>query len=88
MNQIYIILIIGKINYLKGSEIEVKEIAKTLKNSGWETTISDGKNASEYQFKQELNVKSPGIIHISTHGFAFPEKETKEENLSVPNLAY
>ncbi len=70
----------GKINYLKGSEIEVKEIAKTLKNSGWETTISDGKNASEYQFKQELNVKSPGIIHISTHGFAFPEKETKEEN--------
>ncbi len=70
----------GKINYLKGSEIEVKEIAKTLKNSGWETTISDGKNAGEYQFKSELKEKSPGIIHISTHGFAFPEKETKEEN--------
>ena len=70
----------GKINYLKGSEIEVKEIAKTLKNSGWETTISDGKNASEYQFKKELNVKSPGIIHISTHGFAFPEKETRDKN--------
>jgi CHAT domain-containing protein len=68
----------GKINYLKGSEIEVKEIANTLKNSGWETTISDGKSASEYQFKQELNVKSPGVIHISTHGFAFPEKETKD----------
>ena len=70
----------GKINYLKGSEIEVKEIAKTLKNSGWETTISDGKNASEHQFKQVLNVKSPGIIHISTHGFAFPEKETRDKN--------
>jgi CHAT domain-containing protein len=70
----------GKINYLKGSEIEVKEIAKTLKKSGWETTISDGKNAGEYQFKQEMNLKSPGIIHIATHGFAFPEKETKEEN--------
>jgi tetratricopeptide (TPR) repeat protein/CHAT domain-containing protein len=68
----------GKINYLKGSEIEVKEIANTLKNSGWETTISDGKSASEYQFKQELNVKSPGVIHISTHGFAFPEKEIKD----------
>ncbi len=70
----------GKINYLKGSEIEVKEIAKTLKKSGWETTISDGKNAGEYQLKQEMNLKSPGIIHIATHGFAFPEKETKEEN--------
>ena len=70
----------GKINYLKGSEIEVKEIEKVLKKSGWETTISDGKNASEYKFKQELNVKSPGIIHISTHGFAFPEKESKLEN--------
>jgi tetratricopeptide (TPR) repeat protein len=70
----------GKISYLKGSEIEVKEIAKTLKNSGWETTISDGKNAGEYQFKSELNVKSPGIIHISTHGFAFPDRENKETN--------
>lgn len=70
----------GKISYLKGSEIEVKEIAKTLKKSGWETTISDGKNAGEYQFKEELKEKSPGIIHIATHGFAFPEKETKEEN--------
>lgn len=70
----------GKISYLKGSEIEVKEIAKTLKNSGWVTTISDGKNAGEYQFKQELKEKSPGIIHIATHGFAFPEKVTKEEN--------
>jgi CHAT domain-containing protein/Tfp pilus assembly protein PilF len=75
----------GKLDYLKGSEIEVKEIAKTLKNSGWETTISDGKNAGEYQFKSELNVKGPGIIHISTHGFAFPEKEIKEEkNFQVP----
>lgn len=70
----------GKISYLKGSEIEVKEIAKTLKNSGWATTISDGKNAGEYQFKEELKEKSPGIIHIATHGFAFPEKVTKEEN--------
>jgi CHAT domain-containing protein len=70
----------GKINYLKGSEIEVKEIAKTLKSSNWETTISDGKSASEYQLKKEFEEKSPGIIHISTHGFAFPEKETKEKN--------
>ena len=70
----------GKISYLKGSEIEVKEIAKTLENSGWVTTISDGKNAGEYQFKQELKGNSPGIIHIATHGFAFPEIVTNEEN--------
>lgn len=77
----------GKINYLKGSEIEVKEIAKTLKKLGWETTISDGNNASEYEFKQQLNVKSPGIIHISTHGFAFPEKETKEYGIQMKESA-
>jgi CHAT domain-containing protein len=70
----------GKINYLKGSEIEVKEIVNTLKSSNWETTVLDGKSASEYQLKKELEEKSPGIIHISTHGFAFPEKETKERN--------
>ena len=70
----------GKISYLKGSEIEVKEINNTLKNKGWLTTISSGKNANEHLFKKELNLKSPGIIHISTHGFAFPEKVIKEEN--------
>jgi CHAT domain-containing protein len=69
----------GKISYLKGSEIEVKEINNTLKNKGWLTTISSGKNANEHLFKKELNLKSPGIIHISTHGFAFPEKVIKEE---------
>lgn len=69
----------GKINYLIGSEIEVTEIGKVLKSSGWKTTVSYGKNAGEYQFKQALNVNSPGVIHISTHGFAFPEKESKLE---------
>lgn len=70
----------GKINYLKGSEVEVKQVAKILKNSGWTTSTLSGRNAGEYQFKQELNLKTPGIIHISTHGFAFPEKEIKEES--------
>lgn len=70
----------GKISYLKDSEIEVKEINNTLKNKGWLTTISSGKNANEHLFKKELNLKSPGIVHISTHGFAFPEKVIKEEN--------
>ena len=69
----------GKINYLKGSEIEVNEVSKLLQDSGWSTTTLSGRNAGEYQFKDELNLKSPGILHIATHGFAFPEKEIKEE---------
>lgn len=69
----------GKLGYLKGSEIEVKQITKVLQDAGWLTTTISGRNASEYQFKDELNLKSPGIIHIATHGFAFPEKEIKEE---------
>jgi len=69
----------GKLGYLKGSEIEVKQITKVLQDAGWLTTTISGRNAGEYQFKDELNLKSPGIIHIATHGFAFPEKEIKEE---------
>ena len=69
----------GKLGYLKGSEIEVKQITKVLQDAGWLTTTTSGRNAGEYQFKDELNLKSPGILHIATHGFAFPEKEIKEE---------
>ena len=69
----------GKINYLKGSEIEVNEVSKLLQDSGWSTTTLSGRNAGEYQFKEELNKTSPGILHIATHGFAFPEKEIKNE---------
>lgn len=68
----------GKINYLKGSEIEVKDISKVLNAANWSISSSIGKNASEYQFKEELNKKSPGVLHIATHGFAFPEKEIKK----------
>ncbi len=80
----------GKLDYLKGSEIEVKEVSKILQNSGWTTLTSTGRNASEYQFKQDLNVKSPGVIHIATHGFAFLEKEIKEDNefLMQDNTSY
>ncbi len=69
----------GKINYLKGSEIEVKDISKVLNAANWSISSSTGKNASEYQFKEELNKKSPGVLHIATHGFAFPEKEIKKD---------
>ena len=69
----------GKINYLKGSEIEVNEVSQLLQDSGWSTTTLSGRNAGEYQFKEELNKTSPGILHIATHGFAFPEKEIKNE---------
>ena len=70
----------GKLVYLKGSEVEVKEVSKILKNSEWTTSTLSGRNASEYQFKIELNLKTSGIIHISTHGFAFSEKEINVEN--------
>ena len=69
----------GKLNYLKGSEIEVTDISKVLSSEKWTVSASTGKDASEYQFKEELNKTSPGVIHIATHGFAFPEKEKNEE---------
>jgi CHAT domain-containing protein len=69
----------GKLGYLKGSEIEVKQITKVLQDAGWLTTTISGRNAGEYQFKDELNKTSPSVLHIATHGFAFPEKEIKEE---------
>ncbi len=79
----------GKWNYLPGSQNEIDQILKiSLKNKNISYSIS-GHNATE-EFVKSLSKssnrkQSPGIIHISTHGFFFPE--TKNTELKVDATA-
>ncbi len=65
-------------SYLPGTKKEVENIADLLKSNKWEVTTTEGKNASENKFKAFSGINSKSILHIATHGFAFPDKEERK----------
>lgn len=66
--------------YLGGTLTEINNINKLFKEKKWITTEYSGKYGSEENFKSLNGKNSPGILHISTHGFFFPEADSVVQN--------
>ncbi len=64
---------IGDFYYLEQTEREVNAIAAMAKAKKYDVIISGGINATEESVKALSGEKSPGILHIATHGFFFPD---------------
>lgn len=66
--------------YLKWSEKEVENVRTTLGQAGLNTQSLKGWQATEESFKQiGQSGPSPRILHISTHGFFFPDPQTADD---------
>jgi tetratricopeptide (TPR) repeat protein len=74
-----------RMEYLSGTNEEVIIIENLLNNSKWKVQARSDKSAGEYEFKKEMESKSPGVLHIATHGFAFPEEIKKEGKMTELN---
>ena len=70
-----------KMDPLPGTKEEVVNISGLLNTSNWKVQTKSDKKAGEYEFKKELETKAPGVLHIATHGFAFPDEAKKESKL-------
>ena len=72
-------------SYLPGSKREVLQIEKHLSGLKWKTSLFSDQKATETRFKSLSSNQSPEVIHLSTHGFYFPQpKENFEpENFST-----
>ena len=68
--------------YLPGTKKEIETIANVLTTKQWNIDISEGKNATENKIKSLSGNNSKAILHIATHGFAFPDKEVKRKDLA------
>ena len=68
--------------YLPGTKKEVENIAALLKSNKWDVRVVEGKEASEGKIKSFSGTNSRSIVHIATHGFAFPDKE-ENKNRSI-----
>jgi tetratricopeptide (TPR) repeat protein len=75
---------VGKpMKYLEGTREEVTHIATQLDGS-WSVQIMSDRQAAEHGLKSQLESSSPGVLHIATHGFAFPDvKRDDSEELMM-----
>lgn len=72
-------------SYLIGTLTEATQIEEVLKNNGWSSKFYNAGNASEEAFKSLQGNKSPTVIHISTHGFFFPDPKLREQKSDTHN---
>ena len=60
------------LKYLEGTKIEIDNISKCLQTNGWETSVLEYDSATEENVVKFENKDAKGVLHIATHGFAFP----------------
>jgi CHAT domain-containing protein len=69
-------------SFLPGTKKEVETISDVLNAKQWQVAIFEGKNATENKIKSLSGKSSKAILHIATHGFAYPDKEEKRKDLA------
>ena len=69
---------------MPGTLEEATEIQSVIKKNAIPVTFYQGEEGTEEQFKA-LESNAPSILHISTHGFYFPENELSESVRNIIN---
>ena len=68
---------------LEGTKKEIVTISNLLEQESYTYRIITGTNASEASIKESLSqATSPSVVHLSTHGFFFPNVQQKKEDFS------
>ncbi len=75
----------GSFGYLKGTADEVNTIDAEFKKNGSSSQLLTGVAANEAQFKH-LTGTSTEVIHVATHGFYLPVKDTRQEDFKFMGM--
>ncbi len=71
---------LSKLEYLPGTKQEIENLQQILGNKKWLVKTYSDNNASENNFKSELNYRNCSVLHIATHGFAFTDLFVKNKS--------
>ena len=76
--------------YLEGTKKEVDQVAALFQNKNWSLSSYTDTHAEEGKFKEEVEQNKAGIIHIATHGFAFPDikKNKRQQLMGMEEISY
>jgi CHAT domain-containing protein/tetratricopeptide (TPR) repeat protein len=78
----------GKLAYLEGTKTEVEQIASSVTPNNWQATLLENNDATEEKIIKLENKEAKSILHIATHGFAFPEYDFNDTTISTNSLRY
>jgi CHAT domain-containing protein len=78
----------GKLNYLEGTKTEVEQIGKQLTAATWQTKLIENNNAIEENITKLEGKEAKGILHLATHGYAFPEYNFNDTTTDKNSLRY
>ena len=77
-----------KVRFLPGTVKEAKAIESVLSKNRWETTYLQGGNAKEERLTEFSHNNAKGIMHIATHGYAFPEYSSMDTAINKKSIRY
>jgi tetratricopeptide (TPR) repeat protein len=78
----------GKLDYLEGTKTEVDVINQQVSAASWQTTVLEGNDATEEKITEMEGKESREILHLATHGFAFPAYDFQDTTISQNSLKY
>ena len=78
----------GKLSYLEGTKTEVEQINQRVTTATWQTKLIENNDATEETITKMEGKEAKGILHIATHGFAFPEYDFNDTTVNKNSLRY
>jgi CHAT domain-containing protein len=78
----------GRLAYLEGTKSEVEAIQQVLVPKQWKVTSLTQSEASEEKLLDVLEKAQTGVLHLATHGYAFPEFNYIDTNESEQSFKY
>ena len=77
-----------KLVYLEDTKTEIEQIASSVTPNNWQTTLLENNDATEEKIIQLENKEAKSILHIATHGYAFPEYNFNDTTINKNSLRY
>ena len=78
----------GKLPYLEGTKTEIEQINQQVTTATWQTKLIENNDATEETITKLEGKEAKGILHIATHGFAFPEYDFKDTTVNKKSLRF
>ena len=78
----------SKLIYLEGTKTEVEQINRYVREALWQTKIIENNEATEENIIKMEGKEAKGILHLATHGYAFPNYDFADSTISKNSLRY
>ncbi len=78
----------GKLAYLEGTKLETETIKDSVQSKQWKIELFSSNEATEDNLMRLEGRHAKSILHIATHGYAFPEYNFNDTTISKNSLRY